>query len=67
MDSESVRATLQRHFDLARTDADAAHEVYAEDAVLEFPQSGERFDGVASFREWRRIHPSRSTSRSTGS
>ncbi|MGY1822743.1 nuclear transport factor 2 family protein [Geodermatophilus sp. SYSU D00079] len=59
MDAESVRATLQRHFDLTATDEDAAHEVYAEDAVLEFPQSGERFEGVASFREWRRVHPSR--------
>jgi ketosteroid isomerase-like protein len=59
MDSESVRATLQRYFDLTGTDKDAAHEMYADDAVLEFPQSGERFEGVANFREWRRIYPSR--------
>jgi hypothetical protein len=26
-------------------------------AVLEFPQSGERFGGVENFREWRRIYP----------
>jgi hypothetical protein len=25
--------------------------------VLEFPQSGERFEGVENFREWRRQHP----------
>jgi hypothetical protein len=25
--------------------------------VLEFPQSGERFEGVANFREWRRRYP----------
>ncbi|HVD13667.1 MAG TPA: nuclear transport factor 2 family protein, partial [Actinomycetota bacterium] len=25
--------------------------------VLEFPQSGERFEGVASFTEWRRQYP----------
>jgi SnoaL-like domain len=25
--------------------------------VLEFPQSGERFEGVANFREWRRQYP----------
>jgi ketosteroid isomerase-like protein len=59
MDSESVRATLQRYIDLTGTDKDAAHEMYAEDAVLEFPQSGERFEGVVNFREWRRIYPSR--------
>jgi len=29
--------------------------------VLEFPQSGERFEGVASFREWRRRYPARVT------
>lgn len=31
--------------------------MYHEDAVLEFPQSGERFEGVENFREWRRIYP----------
>jgi hypothetical protein len=30
---------------------------YHDDAVLEFPQSGERFEGVASFTEWRRQYP----------
>jgi hypothetical protein len=27
------------------------------DVVLEFPQSGERFDGVENFREWRSNYP----------
>ena len=36
---------------------DVAHEIYHDDAVLEFPQSGERFEGVANFREWRRQYP----------
>jgi hypothetical protein len=31
--------------------------MYHDDAVLEFPQSGERFEGVANFREWRRQYP----------
>ncbi len=34
-----------------------AHQIYAADAVLEFPQSGERFEGVENFREWRRRYP----------
>jgi hypothetical protein len=57
MDEQSVRAQLLRHWEYAATDQDIAHEIYHEDAVLEFPQSGERFVGVANFREWRRIYP----------
>ena len=41
----------------AKGDTDRAHEIYHDDAVLEFPQSGERFEGVANFREWRRRYP----------
>jgi hypothetical protein len=39
------------------TDGDRAHEMCDDDAVLEFPQSGERFEGLATFREWRRRYP----------
>ena len=38
-------------------DPDLAHAMYHEDAVLEFPQSGERFIGVENFREWRSNYP----------
>jgi hypothetical protein len=51
------RAQLVRYFELLATDSDAAHEIYRDDAVLEFPQSGERFEGLANFREWRRQYP----------
>lgn len=57
MDDASVRARLERHWEYAGKDADIENEIYHEDAVLEFPQSGERFEGVANFREWRRIYP----------
>ena len=57
MDDAERRALLERHWDYAATDQDIAHEVYHDDAVLEFPQSGERFEGVANFREWRRQYP----------
>ncbi len=59
MDAEGVRAALVRHWEYAGTDQDIAHEIYYEDAVLEFPQSGERFEGVENFREWRRIYPAK--------
>lgn len=57
MDEAAVRAKLERHWEHAGRDADIENEIYHEDAVLEFPQSGERFVGVANFREWRRIYP----------
>ncbi len=35
----------------------AAHDLYHDDAILEFPQSGERFEGVDNFRAWREQYP----------
>jgi hypothetical protein len=55
-DDELVEA-LRRHWEYSGKDEDLASEIYHEDAVLEFPQSGERFEGVANFREWRRQYP----------
>jgi SnoaL-like domain len=55
MDAAMVKAMLERHF--GSSDPDVSHEMYHEDAVLEFPQSGERFVGVANFREWRSNYP----------
>jgi hypothetical protein len=37
---------------------DGAHAIYHDDAVLEFPQSGERFEGLSNFKEWREQYPS---------
>ena len=48
---------VRRYWEYAGADVDRAHELYHDDAVLEFPQSGERFEGVASFTEWRRQYP----------
>ena len=61
MDAGAVRAALQHYIDRsAAGDVDGAHEIYAPDAVLEFPQSGERFEGVPNFKEWRRQYPAAS-------
>ena len=57
LDRAALREALQRHWDYSGKDEDVSHEIYHEDAVLEFPQSGERFEGVANFREWRRQYP----------
>ena len=48
---------IGQHFEYSRSDPDRAHAMYHEDAVLEFPQSGERFVGVENFREWRSNYP----------
>ncbi|HEX3242752.1 MAG TPA: nuclear transport factor 2 family protein [Solirubrobacterales bacterium] len=57
MDPRTVQGMLEQHFEHGRSDPARAHEKYREDAVLEFPQSGERFVGVENFREWRSSYP----------
>ena len=52
-----LRAQLERHWEYSGKDEDISHEIYADDAVLEFPQGGERYEGVENFREWRRQYP----------
>ena len=51
MDAGTVKKMLERHF------ADGTHEMYVDDAVLEFPQSGERFEGVENMHPWRSEYP----------
>ena len=57
MDAETVKAMLQQHFERSGDDPDLAHAMYHDDAVLEFPQSGERFVGVENMKEWRAAYP----------
>jgi hypothetical protein len=59
MDERVLRAKLDRFFEYVGADIDRAEELYHEDAVLEFSQSGERFEGRATFTEWRRQYPVR--------
>jgi hypothetical protein len=55
LDAATIKAMLEKHF--SSGDPGASHEMYREDAVLEFPQSGERFAGVENMREWRSQYP----------
>src|SRR5947207_8484135 len=57
MDAETVRTMLLRNLGRAADDPVGSHDMYDDDAVLEFPQSGERFEGVANIREWRSRYP----------
>jgi ketosteroid isomerase-like protein len=56
-DESKVHEIVKRYFEYVGADVERADEIYHEDAVLEFPQSGERFEGVATFTEWRRQYP----------
>jgi hypothetical protein len=56
-DESKVREVVRRYFEHVGADVDYADEIYHDDAVLEFPQSGERFEGAATFTDWRRQYP----------
>jgi hypothetical protein len=57
MDEATLLAALRRHWEYEATDKDISHEIYHDDAVLEFPQSQERFVGKENFIAWRKIYP----------
>ena len=58
VDNDTRRAVVERQMQLAAEhDAVGSHACYHDDAVLEFPQSGERFEGLDNFREWRTQYP----------
>ena len=56
---EAARDMFLHHLTYSGTDQDRAHEIYHEDAVLEFPQSGERFVGKANMKGFRARYPAR--------
>jgi len=46
MEDRQIRAALDRHWAASdANDFEAEHQIYREDAVLEYPQSGERIRG----------------------
>ena len=60
MRDEDVRVALQRHW--AASDANdfaAEHSIYAAEAVLEYPQSGERLSGPRNIQAARMAQPNR--------
>ena len=60
MDDRTVRAALERHWAASDSgDFEAEHDIYHEDAVLDYPQSGERIRGRRNIRESRFLQPNR--------
>ena len=51
-------ARLEQHWAASdRGDIDTEHAIYAADAILDYPQSGERFRGQSKIRAQRGGHP----------
>jgi ketosteroid isomerase-like protein len=59
MRAQEIRAALDRHWIASDAgDFETEHDIYLEDAVLEYPQSGERIRGRRNIRITRTIQPS---------
>jgi hypothetical protein len=60
MDNRTVRLSLERHWDASdASDFEVEHEIYREDAVLDYPQSGERIRGRHKIQESRFVQPNK--------
>lgn len=57
----ATRARIEHHWAWAHIpgDMDAAHEIYHDDCVVEWPQSGERVEGKANLQALRTAYPAR--------
>jgi SnoaL-like domain len=60
MDDRAVQLALQRHWDASDAgDFEAEHDIYREDAVLDYPQSGERICGRRNIQQSRFLQPNK--------
>jgi hypothetical protein len=60
MNDQTLRAALQRHWDASdANDFEAEHDIYHEDAMLHYPQSGERIRGRRNIQESRFVQPNK--------
>jgi hypothetical protein len=60
MNDRTVRVELKRHWDASdASDFNIEHEIYREDAVLDYPQSGERIRGRHNIQPSRLVQPKR--------
>jgi hypothetical protein len=65
MDDRTVRAALEHHWAVSdANDFNVEHEIYREDAVLDYPQSGERIRVRHNIQESRTVQPNRSVLKS---
>jgi hypothetical protein len=60
MNDQTIAAALKRHWDASdASDFEVEHEIYLEDAVLDYPQSGERIRGRRNIQESRTLQPNK--------
>ncbi|TYO66169.1 nuclear transport factor 2 family protein [Bradyrhizobium hipponense] len=60
MDDRAISAALRRHWEASdANDFEAEHNLYREDAVLDYPQSGERIHGRRKIQESRFVQPNK--------
>ena len=60
MDDKDIRAALDRHWAASdASDFEAEHDIYRDDAVLDYPQSGERIRGRRHIQLSREAQPNR--------
>jgi hypothetical protein len=60
MEDREIRAALDRHWAASdANDFEGEHQIYREDAVLEYPQSGERIRGRRKIQSSRAAQPNR--------
>ena len=60
MDERDIRALLDRHWAASdASDFETEHDIYREDAVLEYPQSGERIRGRRNIQASRSAQPNK--------
>jgi hypothetical protein len=59
MDETTARAMIKDHFETATDDIARSSEIYADDAVLEFPQGRERIRTRAAIYAMRSAYPAR--------
>jgi SnoaL-like protein len=59
MNEATARALIKEHYESAGVDEDKVHEIYTDDAVLEFPQGRERIRGKANIYAFRTAYPAK--------
>jgi hypothetical protein len=60
LDSQEIRAALDRYWEATvALDLDRVHDIYHDDVIVEFPQSGERISGKRNIYELRAHYPAK--------
>jgi SnoaL-like domain len=60
LDNQEIRAALDRHWEATvALDIDRAYDIYHDDVIVEFPQSGERISGEHNLYELRAHYPAK--------